>query len=104
MVFTSLADNPYWLWDHTVAAMDRAEELGLKVVLGFAHSMVMGVNYNIPSSYTHLIPWIIEFRDHPALLGWQLGDENGGDLTAQMVNDAARVFRRASADKRNRAP
>ena len=94
VLFTSCADDPYWLWDNTVAAMDRAEELGLKAVIGFAHSMLMGVNYYDPPTYAHLIPWITEFRDHPALLGWQLGDENGGDLTAQMVNDAAHVFHR----------
>ena len=94
VVFTSCADDPSWLFTHAQAGMDRAEELGLKVILGFAPSMLMGVNYNDPPSYAHLIPWLLEFKNHPALLGWQLGDENGGPVTAQMVNDTARVVRR----------
>ena len=95
VLFADNDDAVPWMFGETGAGLDRAQELGLKVIVGFRGvAMLMGVNYNDPASYSHLIPWIQAYRDHPALLGWQLGDENGGDLTAQMINDAARVFKR----------
>ena len=93
VVFTSLADDPAWLWDHAIDAMDRAEQLDLKVVLGFSPNMLLSIDPAVPTSSSHLIRWIQQFRNHPALLGWQLGDENGGIITADMVNMAADTVR-----------
>ena len=93
ILFAGCWDQDWWHYEYVGAALDRANELGMKIVVGFDGSMLVGVNYAVPSTYLHLRRWIIGFRNKPALLGWQLGDENGGPLTAQMVQDSARAIK-----------
>jgi hypothetical protein len=85
VVFTSNDNAVPWMFAKTGAGLNKAQLLGLKVIVGFAPVML-----NDPSN---LITWVQTYRNHPALLGWQLGDENGPPITAQMVNDAATVVR-----------
>ncbi len=49
--------------------MYRAEELGLKFILG-----LQGLNGN----YTQLTELVLRFSSHPALLAWYLADEPDG--------------------------
>jgi hypothetical protein len=77
VLFSDCKDDPTWLWSNAIRGMDKADQLGLKVIIGLHNNLWTGVDCGIPSSYTALLRWINRFKDHPALLGWQLGDENG---------------------------
>jgi len=77
VLFSDCTDDPTWLWSNAIRGMDKADQLGLKVIIGLHNNLWTGVDCGIPSSYTALLRWINRFKDHPALLGWQLGDENG---------------------------
>ncbi len=77
VLFSDCKDNPSWLWSNAIMGMNKASQLGLKVIIGLDDALWTGVDCGNPSSYSALLRWINQFKDHPALLGWQLGDENG---------------------------
>ena len=93
VLFAGCWDKDAWHYNMVSDSLTAAQGLGVKIVVGFDQSMLVGVNYADPNTYKHLRRWIIGFRNKPALLGWQLGDENGGPLTAQMVQDSAHAIK-----------
>lgn len=66
--------------------LDWAQQCGMKVVIGIWRSQTAGVDRNKPASYEHL-NWIHRFKGHPALLGWQLGDEEAGNPSPDHVRE-----------------
>ena len=89
-----VADGSNGLFVAAQLGFDKAHALGLKVVLGFDFETFIGVDRDDVFSYLHFLGWINEFKNHPALLGWQLGDENGlgGPYTLQNLINTAWVF------------
>ena len=66
--------------EDTAAYLDRAHELGLKVVLGiWLRKEEDGFRYDKPadrvSQYLHALDAVQRFRHHPALLMWAVGNE-----------------------------
>ena len=98
VLFADCKDDPTWLWSNAIAGMDRAQVLGLKVIIGLHDALWTGVDCQTPSTQTALLRWINQFKDHPALLGWQLGDENGVSQAAAL-NETSCVIR--SVDPNN---
>lgn len=98
ILYSDVMDSSDWHFGYVKMGLDKANQLGLKIVVGFSRIMLMNVDINQPESYKQFERWVKAFRDHPALLGWQLGDENGGPLTAAMVNDSARAIRQLDAN------
>ena len=98
VLFSDCKDDPTWLWSNAIVGMNKADQLGLKVIIGLHDDLWTGVDCGIPSSYTALLRWINQFKDHPALLGWQLGDENGVSQ-ASTLNETSCAIR--SVDPNN---
>ena len=92
VLFADCKDDPTWLWSNAIAGMDRAQVLGLKIIIGLHDDLWTGIDCNTPSSQTALLRWINQFKNHPALLGWQLGDENGISQAADL-NETSCVIR-----------
>ena len=98
ILYSDVSDSTDWHFGYVKMGLDKAKQLGLKIVVGFSRAMLMNVDMAKPESYRQFDRWVKTFRDHPALLGWQLGDENGGALTASMVCDSACAIRRLDAN------
>jgi len=81
-----------WQKADAQARLNQAQELGMKIIIGFNPSMVAAVEYGKPETYGSIPDYVASFKDHPALLGWQLGDEMGADQ-APRISDAVRVIR-----------
>ena len=70
------------------ARLDQAQELGMKIVIAFESTTAGGLRYGKPETYGAIADYVAAFKDHPALLGWQLGDEMGaGVRLAQLGRD-----------------
>lgn len=94
VLLTDIWDQDNWHYPNTQYDLDWAQQLGMKVVIAFHRSMLMNVKYNDPSTYAHLDRWINVYKNHPALLGWQLGDEEAyGGTPVQAIKDSARIIR-----------
>ncbi len=78
ILYSDVMDLSDWHFGYVKMGLDRANQLDLKIVVGFCRTMLMNVDINQPDSYQQFERWVKAFRDHRALLGWQLGDENGG--------------------------
>jgi len=74
------------------ARLDQAQELGVKVIIAFEHTTFRGLRYGKPETYGAIADYVAAFKDHPALLGWQLGDELPGSA-APYLSATARVIR-----------
>ena len=85
-----------WQKAATRAGLDHAHRLGMKVVLAMAGTAVGGVVYGKPDTYAILLDYVQSFKDHPAVLGWQLGDELPAGA-APSLNDAATIIRENGA-------
>ncbi|MFA5863912.1 MAG: hypothetical protein WC975_04410 [Phycisphaerae bacterium] len=59
-----------------LANLNKAQTYGMKVVIGIERSRLDGVDPNDPATYTGLAEIVNSFKNHPAVLGWVLGDEN----------------------------
>ena len=55
--------------------MDIAARLGMKVVLGFDGTVAGIVKKDDPTTHAIIKKYVRAFNHHPALLGWQIGDE-----------------------------
>ncbi len=80
-----------WQLGDTKAQMKIAQRLGMKIVLGLDSSVVGRVKANAPSTHQPIINYVKAFKDHPALLGWQLGDEFAADA-APAINATASLL------------
>jgi len=82
--------------------MDEAHELGIAVVVGIwlEHGR-HGFDYSDPAAkkeqLDRVAKFVLQFRDHPALLAWGVGNEVelGGslDTAIQQINDAAAMIK-----------
>ncbi len=81
-----------WQKVNTHARLDQAQELGMKIIIGFANAVVGRVKYGKPETYGPIPDYVMAFKDHPALLGWQLGDELPAGA-APHISDAVKVIR-----------
>lgn len=100
----SLGGNTIRTWDAEgiEPLMDEAHELGIAVVVGIwlEHGR-HGFDYSTPESKKEQLDrveqFVIQFRDHPALLAWGVGNEVelGGsmDTAILQINDAAGVIK-----------
>ena len=72
--------------------MDIAQSLGMKVVVGIHRWEMDDVDPGDPSTYTDITLRVNRLKDHPALLGWQLGGElDCYDITPTEVVNAATI-------------
>jgi len=103
-LLSSLGGNTIRTWDAEGIAplMDEAHELGIAVVVGIwlEHGR-HGFDYSTPESKKEQLDrveqFVLQFRDHPALLAWGVGNEVelGGSLDTAIlqINDAAEVIK-----------
>jgi exo-beta-1,3-glucanase (GH17 family) len=82
--------------------MDQAHELGLSVVVGiWLEHERNNFDYSDPESKAQQLDrvkqFVVQFRDHPALLAWGVGNEVeiGGsmDTAIQQINDASALIK-----------
>lgn len=82
--------------------MDEAHELGLKVMVGiWLEHARHGFDYSDPeqkqSEIDKVERYVREFKDHPALLAWGVGNEveigSSMDLAIEQINDAAAMIK-----------
>jgi len=85
-----------WQKANAQARLNQAQELGMKIIIGFTQSVVGVVEYSKPNTYGPIPDYVAAFKDHPALLGWQLGDEMGAGA-APHISDAVRVIRQCGS-------
>ena len=100
----SLGGNTIRTWDAEgiEPLMNEAHELGIAVVVGIwlEHGR-HGFDYSTPESKKEQLDrveqFVLQFRDHPALLAWGVGNEVelGGsmDTAILQINDAAAVIK-----------
>lgn len=81
-----------WQKGEALARLDEAEDLGMKIVIGLKGSMVGAVEYGKPDTYGRIPEYVEAFKDHPAFLGWMLGDEFSAE-SAPAIDDAVKVIR-----------
>ncbi|MEE3373091.1 MAG: hypothetical protein VX346_27405 [Planctomycetota bacterium] len=82
-----------WQRADTLKQMDLAQELGVKVIVGL-HGAVAGTVYlDRPDTHSVIPQYVKTFNDHPALLGWQLGDEFSAEA-APRIHDTVKLLRK----------
>jgi hypothetical protein len=81
-----------WELGDTLQQMDVAKELGVKIVVGLHGAVVGTVQFGKPSTYGVVVEYVKALNEHPAMLGWQLGDEFSVDA-APRINDTVRLLR-----------
>lgn len=97
--------NTIRTWDAEGAGplLDKAEELGIAVVLGiWLEHQRHGFDYDAPGARKQQLDrverLVREHRDHPALLAWGVGNELelGGsfDAALEQINDASRLIQK----------
>ena len=69
-----------WRTDNAQAVLDEAEELGLMVLMGIEVGRERhGFDYDdeawVANQKEEIKQQVLEFKDHPALLGWGIGNE-----------------------------
>ena len=70
-----------WHQSDTLKRLDVAHKLGIKVILGK------------PETYGVISEYVKTFNNHPAMLGWQLGDEFSEDV-APRINDTVALLKK----------
>ncbi len=85
-----------WQKEEALARLDQAQKLGMKIIIGLNSGVAGAVEYGKPETYGPIPDYVAAFEDHPALLGWQLGDEMPGSA-APRISDAVRVIRECSS-------
>ena len=91
-LYAGLGTEP-WHANDTLGQLDVAREQGIKVVLGFANSVIGRVVLDKPATHGVLPAYVETFNQHPAVLGWQLGDEFSPEA-APRINDASTLLQR----------
>lgn len=81
-----------WHLGDTLKRMDVAKELDVKVVVGLGGAVVGAVRFRKPNTYGVIPEYVKAFNEHPAMLGWQLGDEFSADA-APRINDTVKLLR-----------
>ena len=81
-----------WHEGDTLKRMHVAAKLGVKVVVGLRGAVVGKVRFGKPETYGVIPSYVKTFNEHPAMLGWQLGDEFSADA-APRINDTVRLLR-----------
>ena len=85
----------------TAALLDSAEQYGISVMLGlWVGRESDGFDYNneqaIASQLSRFTDWVLEYKDHPALLAWGIGNEvNIGYSNLKVwdaINDISRMI------------
>ncbi|MFA5863503.1 MAG: FG-GAP-like repeat-containing protein [Phycisphaerae bacterium] len=96
MILLSEVPDPRGMEPALVAKFDQAQSLGLKIVVATqrASGLLIGVNPSDPSTYQPLSALVNLLKNHPALLGWMIGDENElySEVPLQDVIDTAQVI------------
>jgi len=82
-----------WHLGDTLKRLNTARELGIKVVLGLDGAVVGKVVLDKPATHGVIPEYVKTFNKHPAVLGWQLGDEFSEDA-APRINDTAVLLRK----------
>ena len=82
-----------WQRSDALKQMDLAEELGVKVIIGLHGAVAGTVNINKPDTYGVVPNYVNTFNAHPAMLGWQLGDEFSAEA-APRINDTVKLLRK----------
>ena len=82
-----------WQKGEALARLQLAEAHDVKVIIGLNGSIVSSVRYGQPQTYGVIPDYVKSFKDHPALLGWMLGDEMSADGSAQGASDTVRLIR-----------
>lgn len=83
-----------WHFNYTKSQLDLAEKVGLKIEISFFRNLVTAVRKNDPSTHAAILNYVNAFKNHPALLGWHIGDEMHHSQT-QCVVDTAAIIRAA---------
>jgi len=76
-----------WQRTDTLKRLEVARKLGVKVVIGISGAVVGRVVLGKPETYGVIPQYVKTFNKHPAVLGWQLGDEFSAEA-APRINDA----------------
>jgi len=94
IIFAGIPDGLIQI-DQVRERLDQLQSLNMKGIVMVRHNLLDGVNSSRPATYETLALLVNSLKDHPALLGWQLGDENPGSdpLTATDVINSAQVVR-----------
>ena len=77
-------------------ALDAAEQHGLMMVLGINRHIMAATETEPESGWPVFKDYIRAYKDHPALLGWMMGDENELHeyITARATRRCAEAIRR----------
>ncbi|MBB76446.1 MAG: hypothetical protein CMJ75_18225 [Planctomycetaceae bacterium] len=82
-----------WQRADALKQMDLAADLGVKVIVGL-HGAVAGTVYlDRPDTHSVIPHYVNTFNDHPAMLGWQLGDEFSAEA-APRIRDTVELLRK----------
>jgi hypothetical protein len=81
-----------WHRSDTLKRLDVAHKLGVKVVLGLGGSVVGKVVLGQPKTYGVIPEYVKTFNRHPAMLGWQMGDEFS-EGAAPRINDTTALLK-----------
>ncbi len=69
--------------------LDNAASAGFKVIPQIKYDPVLiGVDSTNPATYLVILDMVMANKDHPALLGWKIGDENEGRPVSYIVESA----------------
>ncbi len=82
-----------WQRADTLKQMDLAEELGVKIIVGLHGSVAGRVYIDRPDTHSVIPHYVNTFNNHPAMLGWQLGDEFSAEA-APRINDTVKLLRK----------
>ena len=91
VLFSGLGNHD-WQKTDALARLDQALMLNMKIVIGWNRTMVGSVKYTDPKTHGRIPDYVRSLKDHPALLGWMLGDEMPGG-SAQAIHDTIRLIR-----------
>ena len=85
-------------FDRVSAALDWCQQRGMKVLIGFDGGIACPENYRDPdcAAYKMVRRYVKAFKDHPALLGWKMGDEYSAEA-APGINTTVGVIRGAGS-------
>jgi len=108
-LLASYGGNAIRTWDAEGIAplMDEAHELGISVLVGiWLHHQRHGYDHDNEATRREqnerVERFVRQFRDHPALLGWGVGNEIelGGDMdiAIEQINAAAEIIKRLDAN------
>lgn len=80
------------------AALNWCQQKEIKVVIGFDGPIAAPPDYEDPNNvaYEMVREYVAAFRDHPALLGWKMGDEYSAEA-APGINATVEVIREAGS-------